>query len=287
MSSLLAADGTRLSYTEVGDGPRLLCLPGGPGRASAYLEELGGLSRTRTLVRLDTRATGHSEVPADPASLRFDRLAEDVEALRAHLHDGDSDGDRVDLLGHSAGCLVAQAYAAAHPERVRSLVLVTPSDRLQGGDRADIAAIRAARCEEPWYAEAAEAQAALVEAAPAQQQALVRATRPFFYGRWDAEQQAHAAGADRQSSKRAELGFGAGFQACDAAHILTALAAVEAPVLVVGGERDALTGLASIENVAASFPRSRTAVVARAGHFPWVDEPEAFVEVVASFLATV
>lgn len=280
MSWVIAPDGTRLAFTEVGEGPRLLCLPGGPGRASAYLEDLGGLSTTRTLVRLDTRATGHSEVPADPSSLRFDRLADDVEALRLHLGE-----EQVDLLGHSAGTIVAQAYAAAHPERLRSLVLVTPSDRLQGGDRSDTAAIREARSGEHWYAEAAEAQAALVDAAPAQQQALVRATRPFFYGRWDDRQQAHAATADSQSSKRAELGFGAGIEPSAVERIVTALGGIDVPVLVVGGERDAVTGLVSVDAVAACFPRARTAVVPGAGHFPWVDEPDAFAAVIEDFLA--
>ena len=282
MSSVVAVDGTRLAYVELGEGPPLLCLPGGPGRASAYLEDLGGLSAERTLVRLDTRATGHSEVPADPSSLRFDRLAGDVEALREHLS-----LDRVDVLGHSAGCLVAQAWAAAHPERVRSLVLVTPTDRLQGGHRSDVAAIRTTRSGEPWYAEAAEAQAALADAPPAQQQALVRATRPFFYGRWDERTQAHAATADRQSSKRAELGFGAGIEDVDLTGMLGALAQLDAPVLVVGGERDALTGVASVELVAGSFLRAQTAVLPGAGHFPWVDEPAAFRAVVSSFLAGV
>ncbi|MCW2614148.1 MAG: alpha/beta hydrolase [Frankiales bacterium] len=282
MSSVVAPDGTRLAYVEVGTGPRLVCVPGGPGRASAYLEDLGGLSEERTLVRLDTRATGHSEVPADPSSLRFDRLAADVEALRVHL-----DKDRIDLLGHSAGCLVAQAWAAAHPDRVRSLVLVTPTDRLQGGRRSDVGAIRETRSEEPWYAEAAEAQAALADAPPAQQQSLVRATRPFFYGRWDERTQAHAATADRQSSKRAELGFGAGMEAVDLAGMQESLAALDVPVLVVGGERDALTGVASVDLVAGSFARAQTAVLARAGHFPWVDEPEQFRAVVSAFLATV
>ena len=282
MSSVVAVDGTRLAYVELGEGAPLLCLPGGPGRASAYLEDLGGLSAERTLVRLDTRATGHSEVPADPSSLRFDRLAGDVEALREHLS-----LDRVDVLGHSAGCLVAQAWAAAHPERVRSLVLVTPTDRLQGGHRSDVAAIRTARSGEPWYAEAAEAQAALADAPPAQQQALVRATRPFFYGRWDERTQAHAATADRQSSKRAELGFGAGIEDVDLTGMLGALAQLDVPVLVVGGERDALTGVASVELVAGSFLRAQTAVLPGAGHFPWVDEPAAFRAVVSSFLAGV
>jgi len=281
MSFLTARDGTRLAYTEVGTGPRLLCLPGGPGRASVYLEELGGLSQERTLVRLDTRATGHSEVPADPASLRFDRLAADVEALREQLGE-----DRVDVLGHSAGCLVAQAWAAAHPEQVRSLVLVTPSDRLQGGDRRDVAAIRGTRAGEPWYAEAAEAQAALADAPPAQQQPLVRATRPFWYGRWDEATQAHAASADRQSSKRAELGFGAGVEQADVDRILAGLARLDARVLVLGGGRDALTGVASVELVAASFGRAQTVVLPEAGHFPWVDEPAQFRMAVSDFLAT-
>lgn len=280
MTSFVGADGTRLAYSEVGSGPRLVCLPGGPGRASAYLEDLGGLAGERTLVLLDTRATGHSEVPADPSTLRFDRLADDVEALREHLGE-----EQLDVLGHSAGCLVAQAWAAAHPDRVRSLVLVTPSDRLQGGSREDVAAIRESRSDEPWYPEAAEAQDALSYANPAQQQALVRATRPFFYGRWDERTQAHAATADTQSSKRAELGFGAGVEQVDVAGMLAALAELDVPVLVVGGERDALTGVVSVSTVAASFPRATTAVLPRAGHFPWVDEPEAFRAAVATFLA--
>jgi pimeloyl-ACP methyl ester carboxylesterase len=240
--SFSAADGTRLAYTEVGDGPPLLCLPGGPGRASVYLEDLGRLSDDRTLVRLDLRATGHSEVPADPTTLRFDRMADDVEALRVHLG-----LETVDVLGHSAGCLVAQAWAS-------------------------------------WYADAAEAQAALATAAPSQVQPLVRATRPFFYGRWDERTQAHAASAETQSSKRAELGFGAGTEDVDVDALLAGLKQVTAPVLVVGGERDALTGVDSVHAVAASFPAAQAAVLDRAGHFPWVDEPDALRTVVADFL---
>jgi len=278
MPSFASYDATRLAYTEVGAGPPLVCLPGGPGRAAAYLEDLGGLAQTRTLIRLDARATGHSEVPPDPASLRYDRLALDVEALRVHLG-----LDRPDLLGHSAGCLVAQAYAARHP--LGRLVLVTPSDLLQGGTRGDVEALRAARRDEPWYADAAEALSALDDAPPAQQQALQRATRPFMYGRWDERTQAHAATADRQMSRRAELGFGAGAEEVDAARMLGRLRGVTSPVLVVGGGCDAVTGVASVHAVAGSFPEAQLVVLPRAGHFPWVDEPAAFRAAVEAFLA--
>jgi pimeloyl-ACP methyl ester carboxylesterase len=273
-------DGTRLAWTEVGSGPPVVCLPGGPGRAAEYLEDLGGLDRTRTLLRLDGRATGRSEVPADPSTLRYDRLADDVEAFRAHLG-----LETVDVLGHSAGCLVTQVWASRHPERVGRLVLVTPTASLQGHHRDDVEAIRAARSDEPWYAEAAEAQAALEDAPPAMARDLMRATRPFFYGRWDERTQAHAASADRQSTRRATEAFSAGAQEVDREAVLAGLATVTAPVLVVGGERDALTGVAAVERVASSFPQARTVVLPRAGHFPWVDEPAAFAAAVAPFLA--
>lgn len=278
MPSFLSYDGVRLAYTQLGEGPPLVCVPGGPGRAAGYLEDLGGLSRTRTLVLLDARATGRSEVPPDPASLRYDRLADDLEALRVHL--GLS---VVDLLGHSAGALVAQAYAAQH--RVGRLVLVTPSDTLQGGTRADVGALRAARSGESWYADAAEAVEAMADAPPAQQQALMRASRPFLYGRWDERTQAHALTADRQSSRRAELGFAAGADEVDVPALLARLGQVQSPVLVVGGERDAVTGVVSVHAVAASFPNASAVVLPGAGHFPWVDEPDAFCEAVAGFLA--
>jgi pimeloyl-ACP methyl ester carboxylesterase len=273
-------DGTKLSYAEVGSGPPLLCLPGGPGRAAAYLEDLGGLSTDRTLVLLDARATGRSEVPADPSTLRFDRLADDVEALRAHL-----DLAQPDVLGHSAGTLVAQAWASAHPERVGSLVLVTPSGVLQGSNRTDVERIVVTREDEPWYADARAALDAFETAPPAQQQALFRALRPFMYGRWDERTQAHAATADSQSSKRAELGFRPTGDEVDIAALLAGLQAVTAPVLVIGGERDAMTGVAAVDAVAACFPAAQTAVLPRAGHFPWVDEPEAFAAVVRGFLS--
>ena len=279
MTTFASWDGTRLAYTEVGTGPRLLCVPGGPGRASAYLEDLAGLSEHRTLVLLDNRSTGRSEVPADPSSLRFDRLAEDVEALRRHLGE-----ERIDLLGHSAGAIVAQAHAAAHPDRLRSLLLLTPSDRLQGGRRADLPAIRASRRDEPWYAEAAEAQEALADASPVERTALTRATRPFLYGRWDERTQLHAASADAQMDRRAELGFGAGLADAGLPELLAALRRVDVPVLVVGGERDGATGLDSVHAVAGCFPQARTVVVPGAGHFPWVDEPAAFRAVVDPFL---
>lgn len=53
-----AYDGTELAYRLLGKGAPLICLPGGPMRAGAYLGDLGGLSAHRQLVVLDLRGTG-------------------------------------------------------------------------------------------------------------------------------------------------------------------------------------------------------------------------------------
>src|SRR5215471_16344618 len=121
MRRFASYDGTELGYRVLGDGPPLVCLPGGPGRASEYLGDLGGLGKSRQLILLDPRGVGLSADPADPATFRVDRLVNDVESLRVHLG-----LDRMDLLAHSAGSVLATLYAAAHPEHLSALILVTP-----------------------------------------------------------------------------------------------------------------------------------------------------------------
>lgn len=188
MPTFAASDGTRLAHHGRGEGPPLLCLPGGPMRASAYLGDLGGLTRHRRLCLLDLRGTGASDRPADPATYRCDRQVDDVEAFRAHLG-----LDRVDLLAHSAGGDLALLYAVRHPERVRSLTLVAARARALGVDftpehRAEGAALRAG---EPWF-EGAHAAYGRIWAGTASDADFDAAT-PFFYGRWDAAARAHAA----------------------------------------------------------------------------------------------
>jgi pimeloyl-ACP methyl ester carboxylesterase len=273
-----ARDGVTLAVHVRGSGPPLLCVPGGPGRASSYLEDLGGLDAERTLQLLDNRGTGESELPADRDSLQFPRLADDVEDVRAALG-----LTPADVLGHSAGCVVALTHAARYPGTVRRLVLVTPSGRPFGWDPDDLDTIRAGRAGEDWYAAASEAADALVDASPRIRGELEKETRPFWYGRWHARTQEHAAGADTQMSLRAGAGFPPGPDYdVDAAR--ASLEALDVPVLLVVAEHDAMTGATVADRFAATLPTAEVAVVAGAGHFPWVDQPEAFRTAVADFL---
>ncbi|HEU5034249.1 MAG TPA: alpha/beta hydrolase [Mycobacteriales bacterium] len=277
--TVTARDGTRLAVHRRGAGAPLLCVPGGPGRAASYLENLAGLDAERLLLLLDNRGSGASELPADRESLQLTRLPDDVEDVCAALR-----LEPVDVLGHSAGCPVALLHAARYPGRVRSLVLVTPSGRPFGWTPEDLDGIRAARSEEPWYAEAAQAQAALEHANPRLRSQLERETRPFWYGRWDGRAQAHAAAADHEVSLRAATGYAPG-PGYDPEATRESLRAVRARTLVVVGDRDALTGASVGARFVDLLPDAELAVVPSAGHFPWIDEPAAFRATVAAFLA--
>jgi proline iminopeptidase len=279
MGTYRGFDGTELAYRRRGEGAPLLCLPGGPMWDSAYLGDLGGLSATRELVLADLRGTGRSAAPADPATYRCDRQVADVLALAGHLG-----LDQVDLLGHSAGANLAVLFAAAHPRWVRRLVLLTPSPFAVGlevtaGMRRDILRQRAG---EPGIDEASAA----FERVQAGQGTADdwAAILPFSHGRWDAAAQALQAAHAEQSNPEAAAAYAAP-GAFDPGATRTALASLPAPVLLLGGELDLNTPPPVIAQFATLFPQATAVIQPRTAHYPWLDNPAAFLTTMETFLA--
>ncbi|WP_222706631.1 alpha/beta fold hydrolase [Lacisediminihabitans profunda] len=62
------------------------------------------------------------------------------------------------------------------------------------------------------------------------------------------------------------------------------LTRVEAPVLVIAGAEDAVTGAAPAVAMAQLFPRGAATVLDGSGHYPWVDQPRAFLAAAREFL---
>jgi pimeloyl-ACP methyl ester carboxylesterase len=279
--SFASYDGTRIGYRILGDGPPLVCLPGGPGRAAEYLGDLGGLSASRQLVLLDPRGVGLSADPADPASFRVDRLVNDVESLRGHLG-----LDRMDLLGHSAGGVLATLYAAARPQHLSALLLITPGLATVGVDDSEeqFRAALARRAAEPWYPAALAAMEQLM--AGSQSMQAFRASRPFLYGRWDQVAQAHATMGVSERHQAARHGFFGG-ATIDVPATRAALTKLTAPVLLYAGAEDPMVTPAVVREAAPLFNDATVVVQPQAGHFPWIDGSAAFAAAVGSFLSGV
>ncbi len=139
----------------------------------------------------------------------------------------------------------------------------------------------ASRAGEPWYADAAAALARVQAGSedPADEAGIA----PFRHGRWDDEVAAYDAWMDEHRIDEAWDFVAEG--AFDPPATRAALAALDVPVLVLAGSVDVGNPVAAMAEVAALFPRGEVVVQDGAGHFPWVDDPAAFVALVRDFVA--
>lgn len=249
--------------------PELFCHPGGPGFDGSELGDLGGLDTTRSLILIDPRGT---KTPAD--SFTLDDYVADLEALRGGR-------ETIDLLGFSHGGLVAAAYAIAHPERVRKLVLASALAALTPEMQEEAGRVIASKAGEPWHADAVAALAR-EEAGdfetPEDLAAMWNAMAPIYFWRWD-ERYRPAVEVDRlpvQSLKdfnatpfdlRADLGR------------------IQADTLAITGTGDFICGPAAAQVFGDGIPRCEVVLLEDAGHFTFLEQPRAFVAAVESFLA--
>ena len=99
-------------------GDVLIAIHGGPGMSSDYmlsLEQLAGSDLA--VVTYDQRGTGRSTEPSEGYTML--KYVADLDAVREAVG-----ADRVIIMGHSWGGVVALRYATVHPDRVQSIVLM-------------------------------------------------------------------------------------------------------------------------------------------------------------------
>lgn len=274
---LTTPQGLTLSYERRGSGPLLVCHPGGPGGSAAEFLDFAGLDDTFELLLFSPRGS-HGSDPADDYALQS--YVADLEALREHL-----DVDQLNLLGFSHGGCVAMGYAAAHPARIRRLLLV---DTLAvWGEEAEAAMVRAIdrRRGEPWFA---EAQRAIEEEQAGEFSSVeelianLRRQIPLYFHRWEgnekvglilAEDFAHAEPLHHFNTVE--------FPTFD---LRGDLRKIEAPTLVVVGDDDMIAGPVCAEAILSELPDGRLVTIADSGHFVYVEQPDAFRTALTDFL---
>jgi proline iminopeptidase len=149
VETIVELNGVRLYTRQVGDGPSVVVLHGGPGAHHDYLlpqyDRLAAGRAGRALIYYDQRGGGRSVVPRDVAVGWREHVA-DLEALRVHWR-----LDRLTLLGYSWGGLLAVLYALEHPSRIARLALVSGAP-LTAAWREEFERRFAARMAQPWIA---------------------------------------------------------------------------------------------------------------------------------------
>lgn len=114
-------NGMMIYYTALGRGEPLVILHGGPGASHDYfLPYLLPLARHNRLILVDERGSGRSQKLEDPAGYTIESMVEDVEGVRQALNLG-----KINLLGHSYGGALAQAYALKYQQNLAHLILAS------------------------------------------------------------------------------------------------------------------------------------------------------------------
>jgi proline iminopeptidase len=277
-------DGVRFWYcvdgNPSGSHAPVVFVHGGPGEGSQHFAALTGptLDSAMQLVYFDQRGSGRSERPWT-GDYAISTLVEDIERLREHLGVG-----RISLIAHSFGGMLALEYAAAHPQRVERVVIVS--------GLSDVAASTRSVCERLASIDTAAYARATAKPLPgglcnpfaaysgAAREAFDRAS--MFP---DTSVATAVTTADRRGGLRntGEMSR-AMFNLPDIFTTrFTKYDRVTVPVLVVAGREDYQIGLAPQKALAEHLPHGRFLVIQNAGHFPHVDAPAVFAQAVIGF----
>jgi Predicted hydrolases or acyltransferases (alpha/beta hydrolase superfamily) len=122
----LIVNGAKLWYESEGKGEPLLLIAGGPGAAHYFHPYFSSLAYSYRLIYFDAFGRGKSDRAKSPKEYTFKRDVDDIEGLRKALNLG-----KINLLGHSYGGIVAQAYTLRYSDSVKRLIL---ADTLFSGE---------------------------------------------------------------------------------------------------------------------------------------------------------
>lgn len=272
-------EGARLFYKIMGEGTPIVVIHGGPTLDHRYLlPGLGRLARQHRLIFYDQRLSGRSDVRVDSSTVSFEGFVADIEGIRRHFG-----LERMHLLGHSWGGLLAQLYATKYPERLHALILLNPM----------------APAYELWQQEEA-LLARRFTPRDSQLRAAIMQSDAFRHGRPQAYEQLMRL-SFRHQLARPELADSLQLVLPDdirqrslrfqpMASDLTGfdlrddLGNVHCPVLVVYGDREPATDIAA-PAFRRALPQARVVVIKNCGHFPYLEQPAALEEVVGRFVA--
>ena len=109
-------NGTRLFYESQGEGPPLVLISGANLDSRLWDDQFGDFADRFRVVRYDPLGIGRSDLPQEPFS-----HYEDLYALLGVLGI-----ESTHVLGFSFGAGVALDFTIAHPEMVESVILVAP-----------------------------------------------------------------------------------------------------------------------------------------------------------------
>jgi 3-oxoadipate enol-lactonase len=212
------------------------------------------------ILRYDVRGHGGSEVPPGPYTL--EQMAADVRELLDGLGI-----DRVHFAGMSMGGLIAMAWALAHPERTRSLVLCDTT-----------------ACYGPGVTPMWDDRIRVAETQGMTKELVDRTMAIWFTPEYRHDHPEVVSRIAAMLSETNPAGYAASIRAIGYVDLRERIDAIAAPTLVVVGERDSGTPVAMARDIQARIAGARLVVLPGAMHCSPVETADEFNRLLAGFL---
>jgi proline iminopeptidase len=281
-------NGLELWYKVSGKGP--VCFfptPGWGSSSDIYIASMKPLEEQFTIVYLDTRGTGRSERPKTFKEYTSKHFAGDLDALRCLIG-----AKRIWIMGHSAGGMIALHYALAYPNRTKGLLIL---DSLADGQdefsTKELEVRWQALKEHPPFRPIVDAltDVSWCDQDEAQFMENTRKGMPLYFSTKDAFEKAYAAFKTGWDSTT--LSYDALKGTCTSSSLdfslVDHLGQIKCPTLLVVGANDYICSLKEAQRLHLGLPNSKLLVIEKAGHFPWIEQPEEFFYWVRKSLPTI
>jgi len=270
-----------------GEGPPVVFINGGPGDDHRYLRPVAEplVDRFRCIL-YDQRGCGESRLDRlDGETLDVGRFIDDVDAVRRHFGH-----ERVQLVGHSWGALLALFYAAHHPDAVAGQVLVGmgPLDEAMG-------AVAAANLRQPLSL----AERAALEDLRARRRAAIAAGDLDTHAELHIRQLAEFASRSWFYDPGVVAPFVEAFRTlyqynphitpvlwptAQRQAIADKIDGLPVPTLVVYGYQD-FEPITQAYLLRERMPHVEVCLINECGHVPWLEQPAAFYAALEGFLS--
>ncbi len=260
----------RLHYVEAGEGPLVVLLHGFPEFWYSWRFQIPALAEAGfRVVAPDMRGYNLSGKPRGVKNYSLDLLARDVERLIRALGE-----ERAVVVGHDWGGIVAWAVAMLHPERVERLTIlnVPHPQRAREALRTPRQLLKSSYVlffQIPWLPEKA------IEAGNfASLRSVFRndPVRPGTFSRGDIDRYVEAL--SRPGALTSAINYYRALPRQTPARIRSLSRTIEAPVLVIWGEKDRFLIPELADPNPALVPNARVERLPDASHWVQQDRPE-------------
>lgn len=253
-------NGIEVEYTiDGGSGPWLVMSHSLGCDMAMWDLQMPALTGHYRVLRYDTRGHGRSEATAGPYTL--DQLADDAAALMKHVGI-----ERAVWVGFSMGGMIGQTFALKHPSLTRGLVL------------ADTTSEHHATPHSVWDE---RIRVALEQGmAPLVQPAIDR----WFTQAYREQQPERVAAVAQTIGGTSVNGWAGCCAAISGVNTTSRLHEITCPSLVIVGEHDIGTPLASALTIHRALPDSVLALVSDAAHMTCIEQPSQFNRALRQFL---